>query len=245
MDEIDTPTNNSENSPEVVLSGTKFRWNKVSEEAAKLKGEGLKKDVQILAFVNAKFGSKKDPTPLPRNTFYRWLRHPEFADRVASIKAAYRKALLEEGLSDRQYRLSVLEDLKERLLTVQEARAAEGIAETNALLEDIATAIAGDDEAEKKRVARLSPVAGIESGLLIKKWVKSGSHSYDEAYEVDTATVKAIQEVLKQAAIEVGQWNENIEIGTAVGEITIKEVIVNIPSSVKISTGDPSGDDVE
>lgn len=110
-----------------------------------------------------------------------WAKEPEFQAEVERLRAIYRAQIFNQGLADKKARLAKYEDLIARMYQVIEGRAA-------------------------GRTAAL--VDGGASGLIAHdvKFGKMGDPI--DIGRFDKALVSEVREVLKQIAIEVGDWQE-------------------------------------
>lgn len=134
-------------------------------------------------------------------TLTRWKREPEFAARVAEIRAELEAREVDALLAERQRRVRLLDRRHEVLEAVIEERAAED---------------------------KMRAIPGGTSGLVARKYKMIGFGKQAqrvEEYEVDVATLRELREIEKQAAIELGQWTEKRELsGQGGGPITVIEV---------------------
>lgn len=119
-------------------------------------------------------------------TVARWKVNEEFKARVDALVESARAALEAEGIANRQNRLKAYND-RARLMA----------------------------EVIRQRAENLKTVpAGGNTGLLVRT-VKGIGKGEDfqvvEEYQVDTALLREMRETEKQAAIEVGEWTENVK----------------------------------
>jgi hypothetical protein len=166
-----------------------FRWTTAKTQAAELVAQDQLTDDEIATTAGVN-----------RRQLTRWKQHPDFKARVQEHLDTFREKIAAEGVINKQFRLGRLNDLQARLQAVIDARA--------------------EEHAE---------IPGGKTGLLVRtvKLVKvynseerpqdggDGETLYSakrdiqvEEYVVDTATIREIREVLKQAAQETGQWVE-------------------------------------
>lgn len=127
-----------------------------------------------------------------RSTLSRWKTHPEFQARIDEILEAYRVETRRLGLSNRDRRIRAINDRWNRLQRVLEDRA--------------------DDQS-------LKDVPGGSTGLIvhdIKGVGKGEDFQLVDLYSVDTATLRELREMEKQAAQELGQWVEKREVDQTV-----------------------------
>ncbi|PYS52435.1 MAG: hypothetical protein DMF68_01620 [Acidobacteria bacterium] len=118
-----------------------------------------------------------------RATLHRWKTHPDFEAKVREIVEETRSRLLARGILAKQNRLEALRDRQERMTEVIERRAVEnkdypGGGATGLIVRDVKGIGKGEDF---ERV---------------------------EVYMVDTSLLKELREHEKQAAIELGEWQE-------------------------------------
>lgn len=139
-----------------------------------------------------------------RATLARWKRHPVFRGRVAQYGALWRQQVEREGIADRLQRLRALHDRWRRLQAVIAARAAD---------------------------PAVQAVPGGTTGLLTRtvKVVGAGPNAtMVEEYQVDVGLLKELREHEKQAAIELGQWEEKQDHG---GTIRIEVIYDHDPAA--------------
>jgi hypothetical protein len=117
-----------------------------------------------------------------RQTLLNWLAHPQFAQRVAEMQSVMCQAIVARGAANKVRRLEKLLDQLKRIDRI--------IAERAAWLE-----------------ANQPDVPGGGSGLLSREFKRVG-HEVRETYRFDAALSKERREVLKQIAIEKGEWTE-------------------------------------
>lgn len=117
-------------------------------------------------------------------TFYNWRKHPDFVARVAGLVERTRLALQERGIAVKENRVDALVARQKLLLQVIAARAIEH-----------------------------SAAPGGATGLLVMQ-VKGIGRGLDfervEEYAVDTGLLHEMREIEKQAAIELGEWEERV-----------------------------------
>lgn len=133
-----------------------------------------------------------------------WKRRPEFAARVDEIVEATRKAILAEGIAHRQNRIDAVNDRWQRLQQVIAERARQH---------------------EQIDSLQASPAAGASTGLMVLTVRHLPGGGKVEEWAVDTATLKAMLEHEKQAAIELGQWEEKSQVS---GAVLIREYGVSL-----------------
>ncbi len=144
----------------------------------------------------------------------RWSADFKWQERLAEIAERERAAIQAEGIANRQNRIDSYNDTLARLEQIIRERAAD---------------------------AQMVGVAGGETGLLVAepmlvKVYDSGDKDGDTLkpiklsqieykYALDTGLLKALLDVKKQAAIELGQWEEKSQIS---GATLIREYGVNV-----------------
>lgn len=111
------------------------------------------------------------------------------SSEYAVVRAEYEAGLLEgvaaRGVGVRAARVAALNDRWLRLHALVDARAA-------------------DPEAQA--------VAGGSTGLLIKTWkMGAGKGAFREEWVLDAPLLKELREIEKQAAVELGQWQEQVK----------------------------------
>lgn len=131
-----------------------------------------------------------------RRTLANWKNLPEFQEQVVENVAEIQRRMMRHAIAKRHKRLAVLDDLHVKLLQVVDERAAE-----------YATlAESGSDE---------TIPAGGTTGLMVRQLKQIGAGREAQVVEefvVDVATVKAIQGLHEQAAKELGQWTEKLNV---------------------------------
>lgn len=155
-----------------------FRWTAQREEAAILIAHDRLTHKQIAEQVGVE----------ERKTLYRWQQHPEFSQRVAEIRAEYRKAVLERGIANVTVRIAALN-------------------ERHQLLQRII--------AERADAYEMQDVPGGSTGLLTRELRSMGTGQHQtviEEYKVDTGLLNELRQHEKQVAQELGQWTEKREL---------------------------------
>jgi len=184
----------------------KFKWTARSSRAAQLVAEDTKSDVRIAEEIG-----------IAARTLERWKLHPEFAARVREIVDALRAAVLSQGIADRVNRIKRLNADWERMQAVQVARAKEH----NEILEIRIEAARKFKEAQEAGIptdGMIRPsdlpsiAAGGETGLLVRQPKLAANGTTVEEFAVDTALLREIRETERQAAKELGQWSESVNL---------------------------------
>jgi len=130
-------------------------------------------------------------------TLRNWKQHPEFAAQVGDYVGQLQAAMLRYRIAKKRHRLKVLNDLHEKELTVIAERA-----EAN---------------------AGLAP--GGATGLVVRQLKQIGSGrdvQIVEEWVVDNATIRQIMALEQQAAQELGQWQERVQVE---GMTTVVEIV--------------------
>lgn len=135
---------------------------------------------ELIAARNLTFSEIAERLEIDRTTLWNWRQDPEFAARVEEIVEEHRAETRRIGIADKERRLSALNDRWCRLKRVIEARA---------------------DAPE------MAAAPGGSTGLLVRTMKQVGSKVVEE-FAVDTGLLKELREIEKQAAVELGQWNE-------------------------------------
>lgn len=173
-----------------------MKWTKKKELAALLVAQDELTDTEIAAQVG-----------VVRDTVMRWKRAPEFRSRVEGILTSIRQAIVARGISERQNRIDAYNERWLKLRQVIDARA------TDPLMKDVAGGHTG--------LLVASPVlvkcyeAGTGETLTP---MKQSIVMYE--YAVDTGLLKEMRETEKQAAIELGEWQEKMNVS---GQTLIRE----------------------
>jgi len=121
-----------------------------------------------------------------RTSLHYWKQNPEFAAQVGDHIGEIQAGMLRLAIAKKHKRLKVLDELHEKLLTVIEERAGEH-----------------------------PGVAGDGTGLIVEqvKQLGTGANAQViEEYVVDTATVREIRALHEQAAKELGQWQDRLQV---------------------------------
>jgi hypothetical protein len=137
---------------------------------------------------------------------YKWKAEPEFAARVEETVGAIRADVLKIGIADVVNRIKRRDLRWNQIKKVTISRAA--------LLE-------GDDKS-----------ADSGTGLIVHsvKMIGSGPNAMPvDVYEFDAALLKEEREIEKQAAIELGQWQEKTDVTS--GGKPFESPVVYLPSN--------------
>lgn len=122
-------------------------------------------------------------------TIQEWLHRDEFKSRIASIQMEIDRQILNSGIARRTVRIKALQEQFDRLSHIIECRSRNSSAYP-------------DEE-------------GGRSGLLthtIKGIGKGEDFEIVHEYRADTALSAERRAILQQAAVEVGEWQEKIDV---------------------------------
>jgi hypothetical protein len=145
---------------------------------------------ELLAARNLNHEEIAQRVGVARSTLWLWRKLPEFAARVDEITEAIRSETRRIVIADKERRLAALNDRWNRMRLVIEERA-------------------NDPDHAK------APGGG--TGLLVRtiKSVRDNDATGDgpkmadvEEFAVDTGLLRELREIEKQAAMELGQWDE-------------------------------------
>ncbi|MGE0539735.1 MAG: hypothetical protein AB7R89_06115 [Dehalococcoidia bacterium] len=130
-------------------------------------------------------------------TLRNWLSDPAFAAELEAAKGAIRDALCAEGVAAKQNRLDSYRDRHQRMQQVIEARA-----DANRKRNVVVQSGQGKDLDFDGYTA-----AGAETGIMVHTvtYLKDGRR---EEWAIDTGLLKEMRELEKQAATEMGQWDD-------------------------------------
>lgn len=195
-----------------------FQWDTQREKAASL-----------LAASVAKVEAGRQ-CGVTEQTIHNWCKSPEFNERVVLLAKEYAAAVKQIAIANRTVRIAELADLARRMrqiITGREERT-EKIQAQVAALEKIRDTDANTTEERLAAASELNKAlddihGGEEAGLLARDYrqIGGGDNAYHvKIYRFDSALVKEYREVLKQVAIEVGEWTEVHElIGTPLDDL--------------------------
>lgn len=170
----------------------------MSAESAPALSERMEKAAQLVAQDKQTDTQIAEAVGVTQRTLERWKKIPAFQERVQEHIVAYRDAVLKEGIADVVNRVKALGDRWGRMQQVIEGRASR-YRRFRAKYEDdpIVSTDFIPDEAETGLV------------ILIETPTKQGMK---KEWAVDTALLSEMRQTEKQAAIEVGQWQEKSDI---------------------------------
>lgn len=165
---------------------TDFVWTKRREKAAQLVAADEQTDEQIAAAVG-----------ITKRQLERWKRHPAFQARVAEHVQAWRERILAEGVAVREKRVEALNERWERLRRLIAART-----------EDLRDETPGGETGllvREPMLVKVYEASELDDGASLLP-TKESRIVYK--YTLDAALLKELREIEKQAAIELGQWEE-------------------------------------
>lgn len=190
---------------EVAESSRKLRSARM-EEAARLVAEDYLPDPKIADKVGISLAGLK-----------KWKKLPEFEARRKYFVSRYSERALNHGLARQDRRLSILNDIHNRLLRVIEARA----------------------EAEE-----LQHIPGGDTGTvtkMLKGIGKGDDFQVVEVYEVDTGILKEIRAIHEQVADELGQRRKKVELSGPGGKpLTVRNVVERVRDFYGLSDQEPA-----
>jgi transposase-like protein len=138
----------------------------------------------LVAESNLSMGAIAAKVGVVYTTLWRWKKHPEFAGRVEEHLARFREDVRRRGVAILEKRVSAVNDRWVRLQQIIEERA---------------------DHAD------YAEAPGGKTGLLVKtiKQIGSGENAREVMeFAVDVGLLKELREHEKQAAMELGQWDD-------------------------------------
>jgi hypothetical protein len=127
---------------------------------------------------------------IAERTLERWKEQVDFQERVQEIVREYATRAMKHGLARVERRLTVLNEVHEKLLRVI---------------------------AERAEDAELSGVPGGKTGLVVKTLRGIGRGAV-EVFEVDTGTIRELRAIQQQAAEELGQHVQRISVTEGLSE---------------------------
>lgn len=192
--------------------GQRFRWTAHHDRAVALVADDQLTDVQIAAELGI--------API---TLARWKRHPLFTAAVGRYRGEVRARIVARGVRAKENRLDTLNALYAGLLALKDARAADPA---------MAGVPGGDTglivaKPLLVKVYEEAPVQGFDEDgkpipddiLADREYLASVKRSVIVAeYAIDGGLIKSLTDVMKQAAIELGEWNEKNDRGDRLEE---------------------------
>lgn len=174
---------------------TSFPWDRRSRRAAVRLADDVLTDEQI-AF----------EAGITRRQLNRWKDNPTFAACVQAISLDFEAATKEIAIADKRLRLHALDDLFQRQYQVIEERATEYAAMARQRAKE-----QGRTSDLDNLMGRRSVPAGGTSGMITRQ-VKTQGPLVIEEFADDTALVKSLLDIMKQAAQETGQWEAKVGV---------------------------------
>ena len=132
-----------------------------------------------------------------RMTLYRWRNADEFAGRVADLQGQIAASALRQTIGKKHRRIQYLQELMERQRAAMDARAARAAADPDAPAE-------------------------AATGLFESKTVMSASGKTKTDWKFDAQLVREYRQTLEQAARELGQISDKVEVS---GETIIRRYV--------------------
>ncbi len=181
-------------------------WTGQREEAALLVAQDELSNEEIAARLR-----------VSRQSLQTWKTTLEFAARVRELVTAMAEAVKGQGIAERQNRVAALNDRWEKLQGVIAARA-----------KDMESVPGGDTgllvrEVKLVKVYLVMPEPEGGEATPEAEELASGRRAVQVAeYAVDVGLLKELREHEKQAAIELGQWEEKHEHS---GEVLVREYV--------------------
>lgn len=154
---------------------------------------------------------------ISRNTLASWKRHPEFAALIGDNIGRIQAGMLKLAIAKKHKRLEALDTLHTKAIQVIDDRARRHAEEL------------GDDEtpvsATKRLFGDMTP-AEAATGLLVRQETANNSGIKTVNWSVDTGLIRKIRALQEQAAKELGQWQDKVDV-TVGGSLKREYVIVN------------------
>lgn len=183
-----------------------FDWTPAREDAAYAVAEGVLTDAQIAKAAG-----------VSRDRITVWKRHPEFQEKVKSHRARVLEVSRQRSIGRREDRMEAYQQRWDWLKQIREERAADP------RMADIPggkTGLIVIEESEGVVIKDPDNPDGPEKAVAVPTEVA-----------VDTAYLKALADLEKQAAIETGDWTEKRELTGKDGAAIIQVVNVVRPAS--------------
>jgi hypothetical protein len=166
-----------------------------------------KKEIAAVLLAEDDLSDQKiaDRIGITRKTLSNWKHIPEFSALVTDNANQIQAAMMRRVIAKRHRRLAVLDDLHEKSLRVIGERAEEyqRLGNNPAELED-----------DVSGITRTVPAGG-ETGLLVRQLRQVGT-GHDaklvEEFSVDVGLMREIRALHEQAAKELGQWTEKVNL---------------------------------
>lgn len=138
-----------------------------------------------------------------RKTLHNWKQLPEFTALVGDNVGQIQAGMLKLAIAKKHKRLAVLDDLHAKALQVIEQR---GFRYATELAEAESAAMA------TRRLFGTDTPTEAMTGLLVKQETANNSGVKTVNWAVDTGLMKEIRALHEQAAKELGQWEETVNV---------------------------------
>lgn len=145
---------------------------------------------QLIAYGELSLDEIAAKVGVVRRTLYEWRQEPAFIARIEEVVEDVATCLRGRAISHRERRIERLNRDWLRLRQVIDDRAAD---------------------------PSMANVPGGDTGLIVRevKGIGTGDNfERIEVYRFDAAILKSLLDIEKQAAIELGQWGERVEVAT-------------------------------
>lgn len=207
-----------------------FRWTGRREEAALLIAEDRLTNKEIAAKVG-----------VVRQSIREWKQYPEFMARVESHVAAMAEAARERGIANRERRIAALNDRWRRMLRLIEDRAQEMASvpggQTGLLVKQVKLIkVRGQGTRGQGTAGQLALWEAPEGET---ERPDTGTLEVAE-YVLDGVLLKELREHEKQAAMEVGQWEQPeppVDVLVMTAEEALLELQAAEPSAKLLEAG--------
>ena len=175
-----------------------YAWSAAQEKAAILLADGVMTQAEVAAEVK-----------VTRQTVGTWLRQPEYRAHIAALQKEIIAHVKELGIASKEARLIAYNDRWQRLRQLIAARGAE-----YGTVQEVGEGF------------QTNPVPGGDTGLLVRQ-VKVQGHGEDRTtiveFAADTAVLKAMLDLEKQVAQEMGQFVQRTDLTS--GDAPVKAYI--------------------
>lgn len=158
------------------------------------------KAAQEIAEGRRGYGEIADKLGITVRALHKWRQEEKFDARVVTLREEFAERAKARAIRRKEYRIDVLADLQNRVLTVIEERA-------------------GDPD--------MAEVPGGKTGLLVRQYKVSGDTVVTE-YAVDTGTIRELRAIQEQVSKELGQLVEKHDhrVIRDVSDLTDEELAV-------------------
>lgn len=140
---------------------------------------------------------------ITRQTLYVWKQKPEFAALVGDNVGRIQAGMLKLAIAKKHKRVAVLDDLHERAMQVVVDRAERH-------REELATA--DSPERAVRRMFGDHVPTEAATGLLVRQETVNAQGMKTVNWSVDTGLMREIRALHEQAAKELGQWSEQVNL---------------------------------